>query len=126
VFPNKSSQQHFTRLKSFEFKSAIMKAKISPCNMPPRAASRLKLTWVSVIDMPEEFKEELLKHVCWMIGKPEEVDKVALRSKGTDMVKIKCKNPKAIDCSTEFFIGDVGYYITFEGEDMILEESDPL
>jgi hypothetical protein len=116
VFPNKFSQQHFTRLKSFEFNSAIVKAKISASDMTSGAALRLKLTWVRVLDMPEEFREEeMLKHVCRMIGKPEEVDKVALKSKWTNRVKIKCRDPKAINCSIEFCLRNIGYYIYLRG-----------
>jgi hypothetical protein len=41
-------------------------------------------------------------------------------------VKIKCREPGAINCSIEFFFGDVGFFITFEGEDCVREdEEDP-
>jgi hypothetical protein len=48
-----------------------------------------------------------------MIGKPEQVDKEALREKEFDRVKIKCRKPEAINCSIEYFFGDVGYFVTF-------------
>jgi hypothetical protein len=118
VFPNKVTQQHFTRLKSFEFSSAIVKAKISASDLLACASLVLKPTWVKVTRVSAEFTEELiLKHVCKMVGRPEEVDKNALRGTSPDRVKIKCRKPTTINCSIEFFFGDVGHYINFEGED---------
>jgi hypothetical protein len=37
----------------------------------------------------------LLKHVCKMIGKLEVVDKEALKGRGPDRVKIKCRDPES-------------------------------
>jgi hypothetical protein len=74
----------------------------------------LKTTWVKVSGIPKEFRDEtILKYVCKMIGKSEQVDKEALREKEFDRVKIKCRKPEAINCSIEYFFGDVGYFVTF-------------
>jgi hypothetical protein len=42
AFPNKITQQHFTRLKSFEFNNAIVKAQISISDLPAGASTKLK------------------------------------------------------------------------------------
>jgi hypothetical protein len=72
-----------------------------------------------------EFREEgLLKQVCKMVGKPEEVDKGALRGNGPDRVRLKCRDLGAINCSIEFFFGDVGHLVSFEGEDRVMDEDE--
>jgi hypothetical protein len=118
AFPNKSSQQHFTKLKSFEFNKAIVKAKIVSSAYPPVVLARLISTWVKVIEVPDEFREEgFLKHICKMICKPEEVDKESLKKKGPNRVRIKCRDPEMIEFSIEYFFGDNGHFVSFEGED---------
>jgi hypothetical protein len=98
VFPSKMFQQYFTRLKSFEFNSSIVKARITASDLSPGASARLKTTWVKVSGIPKEFRDEtILKHVCSMIGKPEQVDKEALKEKEYDRVKIKCRKSEAIN-----------------------------
>jgi hypothetical protein len=53
-----------------------------------------------------EFREEgLIKQVCKMVGRPEEVDKGVLKGKGPYRVRLKCRDPSAINCSIEFFLG---------------------
>jgi hypothetical protein len=60
-----------------------VKARILVTNYPPGASSRLDSTWVKVSGIPEEFREEpIIKYVCKMIGKLEEIDKEELKSKG--------------------------------------------
>jgi hypothetical protein len=103
VFPSQMVQQCLTRLKSFDFNSAIVKARILASDLPPRASSRLKSSWVKVSGIPKEFRDEaILKQVCKMIGKPKHVDKEALKEKGHDKIVIKCRKSKAINCSIEF------------------------
>lgn len=117
VFPSKASQTHFTRMKSFEFNTTAIETKITESDMLPGATSKLKETWVRVKDIPEKFRDEdVLKHVCKMVGKPVEVVKKALEGQGPDRVKIKCRKTDNIDCRIEFFFGDNGYLVTFEGE----------
>jgi hypothetical protein len=124
VFPNQMSQQHFTIIKSFDFSSVVVKARIMTSDLPPGASSRLKPTWVKVSGIPKEFREEvIIKHVCKMVGKHEEIDKEALKGKGLDRIKIKCKQPEKINSSFEFFFG-TSHFVTFEGEEMSMEESD--
>jgi hypothetical protein len=56
-----------------ELNRSIVKEKITASVLAPRAASRLKQTWVKVSNIPGEFRDEgLLTHVCKMVGKPEE------------------------------------------------------
>jgi hypothetical protein len=117
-FPNKSSQQHLTKLKSFEFNKAIVKAKIIASDHPPGVSARLISTWVRVTGVLEEFREDgFLKHICKMIGKLEEVDKESLKKKGLDRVRIKCRNHEVIDFSIEYFFRDNGHFVSFEGKD---------
>jgi hypothetical protein len=125
VFPDKSSQQYFTKLRGFEFNNAIVKAKIVAFDVPPGASALLKSTWVKIAGVLVEFREEgLLKQVCKMVGKLEEVYKGALRGNGPDRVRLKCRDPGAINCSIEFFFGDVGHLVSFEGEDRVMDEDE--
>jgi hypothetical protein len=52
-----------------------------------------------------------------MIGKLEEIDKEELKNKGADRLRIKCRKHEVVDCSIKFFLGDIGHFISFEGED---------
>jgi hypothetical protein len=77
------------------------------------------------VRVPEEFREEeLLRHVCRMIGKPKEVDKEALKGKGPDRVMVKCKDLGVLWCTIDFFFGDTSHCVTFEGEDRTAKDSD--
>jgi hypothetical protein len=126
AFPNKISQQDFTKLKSFEFNKAIVKVKIIASAYPPGVSAHLISTWVRVIGAPEEFREEgFLKHICKMIGKPELVDKESVKKKGSDMVRIKCRDPGVIDFSIDYFVGDNGHFVSFEGGDGKVTRGDP-
>jgi hypothetical protein len=74
------------------------------------------------------FRDEgVLKQVCKMIGNLKRWTRgLGGGGGGPDRVKIKCREPGAINCSIEFFFGDVGFFITFEGEDCVREdEEDP-
>jgi hypothetical protein len=51
-----------------------------------------------------------------MIGKLEEIDKEELKSRGADRLRIKCRKHEVVDSFIEFFFGDIGHFISFEGE----------
>jgi hypothetical protein len=104
-------------LKGFEFDSAAVKAKITASDLAG-ASSVLKPTWVKVSGVPKEYREELVfKQASKIMGRPEEADKSALKGIVPDRVKIKCRKPAIVNCSIEFFFGDVGHYTTFGGEE---------
>jgi hypothetical protein len=103
----------------------VVKASIIAFDLPPGASSRLKSTWVKVSGIPREFRAEVkIKQVCKMVGKPEEIDKETRKDKGPNRIGIKCRQPEKVNCSIEFVFGDMGHFVTFEGEEMSMKESD--
>lgn len=108
IFPDDDRRQQLSRIKSFEFETAPIKAQVRATELNPGADSCLEVVWVRAYNFPDyALSPEVVMEVAHLVGDPEEVDLASLKWQGPMRVKVGCRDSKEIKGETQvFFNGD--------------------
>ena len=122
TFPNEDMRFQLARFKSFEFDTAIIKAKVVETNLSARADGNLDVVWVKAFNFADFVQTvEVVMEVAYIVGDLEEVDLTTLKSLGPIRVKLACRDYRVLKGETHIFFNGESFRIKWVVDDIVKE-----
>lgn len=127
IFPDEDRRYQLTRVRSFEFGTAPIKAKVEATELDPELDGSLEVVWVRAYNFLDlALYPEVVMEVAHLVGDPEEVDMASLKGQGPVRIKVGCRDSKELKGETQvFFNGDSRRikWVVETGKDQINKET---